>query len=111
MGKEVIKDKTNSVILCSCRVEEFVGIVPRQPWIAENTTGEVRLEFEAVQLDISRESGSRIWIHVRTMACTGQHQCRQVGGGVTSGITIYVAGGVWGHLEREKKEEHNRSDF
>lgn len=64
-----------------CRVEEFVGIVPRQPWIAENTTGEVRLEFEAVQLDISRESGSRIWIHVRTMACTGQDQCRQGGCG------------------------------
>ena len=63
-----------------CRVEEFAGIVPRQPWIAENTTGEVRSEFEAVLLDISRESSSRLWIHVRIMACTNKEQCNQVGG-------------------------------
>jgi len=62
-----------------CRVEEFAGIVPRQPWVAENTTGEVRVEFEAVLLDVSREVSSRVWIHVRTMACTNtnQDQCKQ----------------------------------
>jgi hypothetical protein len=66
--------------MCRCRVEGFAGIVPRQPWIAENTTGEVRLEFEAILLDISRESSSKIWIHVRIMACTDKEQCSQVGG-------------------------------
>ena len=61
-------------------MEEYSGIIPRQPWISENSTGEVRMEFEAVQLDISRESSSKLWIHVRTMACTAQDQCTQVGG-------------------------------
>ena len=63
-----------------CRVEDYSGIIPRQPWIPENTTGEVRMEFEAVQLDISRESSSKLWIHVRTMACTAKDQCTQVEG-------------------------------
>ena len=42
-----------------CRVEEFASIVPRQPWLKENSSSEVRLEFEAVLLDVSRGGQGR----------------------------------------------------
>ena len=42
-----------------CRVEEFASIVPRQPWLKENSSSEVRLEFEAVLLDVSRRGQGR----------------------------------------------------
>ena len=78
------------ITLCCtrCRVEEFARLVPRQPWLARNTTGEVRLEFEAVQLDISRETHSQLWVHVRTMACAGPDQCGQVGDTVMASEAI-----------------------
>ena len=31
-----------TLVSAGCRVKEFAGIVPRQPWAPENTTGEVR---------------------------------------------------------------------
>ena len=101
----LMEDIHNLVILCRCRVEEFAGIVPRQPWIAENTTREVRLEFEAVLLDISRESSSKIWIHVRIMACTNKEQCSQVRGRSESSLSFWLLPGrVWRCWQR--KEEH-----
>ena len=59
-----------------CRVEEFASIVPRQPWLKENSSAEVRLEFEAVLLDVSRRGEGRLWVHVKSVACTTEAECR-----------------------------------
>ena len=59
-----------------CRVEEFASIVPRQPWLKENSSAEVRLEFEAVLLDVSRRGEGRLWVHVKSVACTTKAECR-----------------------------------
>ena len=59
-----------------CRVEEFASIVPRQPWLKENSSSEVRLEFEAVLLDVSRRGEGRLWVHVKSVACTTKAECR-----------------------------------
>lgn len=59
-----------------CRVEEFASIVPRQPWLKENSSSEVRLEFEAVLLDVSRRGQGRLWVHVKSVACTTKAECR-----------------------------------
>ena len=59
-----------------CRVEEFASIVPRQPWMKENSSSEVRLEFEAVLLDVSRRGQGRLWVHVKSVACTTKDECR-----------------------------------
>lgn len=53
--------------------------MPRQPWLAENTTGEVRLEFEAVLLDVSRRGQAQLWVHALTRACAGREGCRLEG--------------------------------
>ena len=61
-----------------CRVEEFEGIMPKEPWVPDNTTGEARMEFEAVMLDFNRGATSRIWVHARTIACQTREFCTQV---------------------------------
>ena len=55
------------------RSEEFRQLVPRQPW--SEAGAEVRVNFEAVMLDVTRERESRLWIHVTTRACRGQQAC------------------------------------
>merc|ERR1712038_2118193 len=59
-----------------CRVEEFASIVPRQPWLKEYSSSEVRLEFEAVLLDVTRRGQGRLWVHVKSVACTTKDECR-----------------------------------
>ena len=58
-----------------CRVEEFASIVPKQPWLKENSSSEVRLEFEAVLLDVSRRGQGRLWVHVKSVACATRAEC------------------------------------
>ncbi|XP_023331875.1 uncharacterized protein LOC111704002 isoform X2 [Eurytemora carolleeae] len=52
-----------------CRIEEFSSIVPDQPKLSTNSTGEVHLDFEAVMLDANRDKTSQVWIHARSKAC------------------------------------------
>ena len=63
--------------LCSCRMEEFYSIVPRQPYRPEDTPSEVRLEFEAVLLDGSANNptSNQLWIHARIKACVNGADC------------------------------------
>ena len=63
--------------LCSCRMEEFYSIVPRQPYRPEDTPSEVRLEFEAVLLDGSTNNptSNQLWIHARIKACVNGADC------------------------------------
>ena len=65
------------LFLCSCRVEEFYSIVPRQPYRPEDTPSEVRLEFEAVLLDGSTNNptSNQLWIHARIKACVNGADC------------------------------------
>ena len=58
-----------------CRTQEFAGVVPAQPAVSPNNSREVRLDFEAVMLDINRSQESKVWLHVTTRACTSQLLC------------------------------------
>ena len=63
----------------SCRVEEFVSIVPRQPYRPPDRAQEVRLEFEAILLDVSRDvRKNQLWIHAKIKACVAAADCDQV---------------------------------
>ena len=58
-----------------CRTQEFMGVVPAPPVVSPNNSREVRLDFEAVMLDINRSQESKVWLHVTTRACTSQQRC------------------------------------
>ena len=58
-----------------CRLKEFEGVVPSHPSLSPNNTREVRLDFEAVMLDINRQQESKVWVHVTTRACTSLARC------------------------------------
>ena len=58
-----------------CRTQEFAGVVPAQPAVSPNNSREVRLDFEAVMLDVNRSQESRVWLHVTTRACTSEARC------------------------------------
>ena len=51
-------------------MEEFASIVPRQPYRPVDRPQEVRLEFEAILLDVSRDvRKNQLWIHAKIKAC------------------------------------------
>ena len=54
----------------------FRELVPRDPWSEAGGQPEVRVNFEAVMLDVSRERESRMWIHVTTRACRDEAACK-----------------------------------
>ena len=58
-----------------CRVEEFVAIVPKQPYRPQAVSNEVRMEFEAVLLDAQRERQNQLWIHAKIKACVREEDC------------------------------------
>ena len=58
-----------------CRPQEFAGVVPSHPATSPNNSREVRLDFEAVMLDINRSEESKVWVHVTSRACTGLARC------------------------------------
>ena len=65
--------------ICSCRVEEFASIVPRQPYRPVDRPQEVRLEFEAILLDVSRDvRKNQLWIHAKIKACVVANDCSPV---------------------------------
>ena len=64
-----------TLIRGGCRTQEFAGVVPAPPSVSPNNTREVRLDFEAVMLDINRSQESKVWLHVTTRACTSQARC------------------------------------
>ena len=61
-----------------CRKEEFSSIVPRQPYRPELKPNEVRLEFEAVLLDINEDQKNQLWIHAKIKACVSKKDCDAV---------------------------------
>ena len=62
----------------SCRKEEFSSIVPRQPYRPELKPNEVRLEFEAVLLDVNKDQKNQLWIHAKIKACVSKKDCDAV---------------------------------
>ncbi|TRY68911.1 hypothetical protein TCAL_07627 [Tigriopus californicus] len=67
-----------TLIESGCRKEEFYSIIPRQPYHpSQELKGEVRLEFEAVLLDVQGEAKriNQLWIHARIKACITQKDC------------------------------------
>ena len=58
-----------------CRVEEFIAIVPKQPYRPQAVSNEVRMEFEAVLLDAQRERQNQLWIHAKIKACVREEDC------------------------------------
>ena len=63
---------------CRCRKDEFSTIVPRQPYRPESTPNEVRLEFEAVLLDVNKDRKNQLWIHAKIKACVAKGDCEAV---------------------------------
>ena len=62
-----------------CRVEEFIAIVPKQPYRPAAVSNEVRMEFEAVLLDgAQRERQNQLWIHAKIKACIREEDCQAV---------------------------------
>ena len=61
-----------------CRKDEFSSIVPRQPYRPELKPNEVRLEFEAVLLDINEDQKNQLWIHAKIKACVSKKDCDAV---------------------------------
>ena len=61
-----------------CRKEKFSSIVPRQPYRPELKPNEVRLEFEAVLLDINEDQKNQLWIHANIKACVSKKDCDAV---------------------------------
>ena len=61
-----------------CRKEEFSSIVPRQPYRPELKPNEVRLEFEAVLLDVNKDQKNQLWIHAKIKACVSKKDCDAV---------------------------------
>ena len=57
-----------------CRVTQFSGIVPRSPW--SDQEAEVRVNFEAVMLDVDRRPETLMWVHVVTRVCRSESQCQ-----------------------------------
>ena len=49
----------------------------------------VRVNFEAVMLDVTRERESRMWIHVTTRACRSREACT-VSHGNIQGLQIRI---------------------
>jgi len=58
-----------------CRKDEFATIVPRQPYRPELLPNEVRLEFEAVLLDVNKDRKNQLWIHAKIKACVTKKDC------------------------------------
>eukprot|EP00093_Oithona_nana_P013146 13146.XXX_209624_207241_1 [CDS] Oithona nana genome sequencing. len=58
-----------------CRQDEFSTIVPRQPYRPESSPNEVRLEFEAVLLDVNKDRKNQLWIHAKIKACVAKGDC------------------------------------
>ena len=57
-------------------MEEFIAIVPKQPYRPPAVSNEVRMEFEAVLLDgAQRERQNQLWIHAKIKACVRQEDC------------------------------------
>ena len=56
-------------------MEEFVAIVPKQPYRPQAVSNEVRMEFEAVLLDAQRERQNQLWIHAKIKACVREEDC------------------------------------
>ncbi|XP_059094654.1 uncharacterized protein LOC131889540 [Tigriopus californicus] len=74
-----------TLIESGCRKEEFYSIIPRQPYHpSQELKGEVRLEFEAVLLDVQGEAKriNQLWIHARIKACITQKDCEPANFGV-----------------------------
>ena len=61
-----------------CRQDEFSTIVPRQPYRPESSTNEVRLEFEAVLLDVNKDQKNQLWIDAKIKACVAKGDCEAV---------------------------------
>ena len=61
-----------------CRQDEFSTIVPRQPYRPESSPNEVRLEFEAVLLDVNKDRKNQLWIHAKIKACVAKGDCEAV---------------------------------
>ena len=60
-------------------MEEFASIVPRQPYRPIDRPQEVRLEFEAILLDVSRDvRKNQLWIHAKIKACVAPNDCSAV---------------------------------
>ena len=59
-------------------MEEFVAIVPKQPYRPQAVSNEVRMEFEAVLLDAQRERQNQLWIHAKIKACVRGEDCGAV---------------------------------
>ena len=60
-------------------MEEFASIVPRQPYRPVDRPQEVRLEFEAILLDVSRDvRKNQLWIHAKIKACVVANDCSPV---------------------------------
>ena len=64
------------VVLVSggCSQSQFREIVPSDPW--SEGEAEVRVNFEAVMLDVSRGYKSNMWIHVTVRSCKDQKHCQ-----------------------------------
>ena len=56
-------------------MEEFIAIVPKQPYRPPAVSNEVRMEFEAVLLDAQRERQNQLWIHAKIKACVREEDC------------------------------------
>ena len=71
----------HNVFFClgRCREEEFYSILPRQPYRVEGVNSEVRLEFEAVMLDVNKDTKTNeLWVHARIKACVHGADCDPV---------------------------------
>ena len=67
-----------SLVENGCRKDEFSTIVPRQPYRPETSPNEVRLEFEAVLLDVNKDRKNQLWIHAKIKACVAKEDCEAV---------------------------------
>ena len=77
--KQICNLRVILIFFNSCRVEEFASIVPRQPYRPGDRPQEVRLEFEAILLDVSRDvRKNQLWIHAKIKACVAPNDCDQV---------------------------------
>ena len=82
--REYIRDP----ISFRCRVEEFIAIVPKQPYRPPAVSNEVRMEFEAVLLDAQRERQNQLWIHAKIKACVREEDCVAVRRNENMGLSI-----------------------
>ena len=93
------------IINCRCRKDEFATIVPRQPYRPELLPNEVRLEFEAVLLDVNKDRKNQLWIHAKIKACVTKKDCEAV-----STIKIFAYSYIFQKLMYFLKENIFRLD-